>query len=157
MSVGYEIPPQLEFKPLEEGFGEYRLEDGTVLKARVILADVFKIGEDPLGPILAYSVIAAVRFIVPEEIRRAVASKPLANHVDVRDRGWKPVKIVEAKPAESRYVVEGKWLLKLRLEIVGVVKNENHRTPLVMPHYVARWTTVVNIERLQGEGEKVSE
>jgi hypothetical protein len=157
MSSEYEIPPQLEFKPLEEGFGEYRLEDGTIIKARVILADVFKIGEDPVGPRLAYSAVAAIRFVVPEEIRRGVASKPLADHVDMRDRGWRPVKIVEARPAESRYVLENKWLLRLRLEIVGVVKNENYRTPLVMPHYVARWATVVNIERLQEEGEEISE
>jgi len=76
MGSEYEIPPQLEFKPLEEGFGEYRLEDGTIIKARVILADVFKIGEDPVGPRLAYSAVAAIRFIVPEERRRGVASNP---------------------------------------------------------------------------------
>ena len=138
MSGEYEIPPQLEFKPLEERFWEYKLEDGTVIKARVILADVFKIGEDPVGPRLAYSAVAAIRFIVPEEIRRSDAGKPLADHIDMRDRGWKPMKIVEARPAESRYVLEGKWLLRLRLEIVGVVKNEDYKTPLIMPHYIAR-------------------
>jgi len=157
MSSEYEIPLQLEFKPLEEGFGEYKLEDGTVIKARVILADVFKIGEDPVGPRLAYSAVAAIRFIVPEEIRRNVAGKPLADHVDMRDSGWKTVKIVDVRPAESRYVLEDRWLLRLRLEIVGVVKNENYKTPLIMPHYVARWATVVNIERLQEKGEEVSE
>lgn len=156
MSSEYEIPPQLEFKPLEERFGEYKLEDGTIIKARVILADVFKVGEDPVGPSLVYSAVAAIRFVVPEEIRRKVANKPLADSVDASNHGWKQVKIVEARPAESIYVLENRWLLKLRLEIVGAVKNENYRTPLAMPHYAVRWATVVNIERLQEKGEEIS-
>ncbi len=157
MSSIHEIPPQLEFKPIKERFGEYNLEDGTTIRARVILTDVFKVGEDPVGPRLAYSAIAAIRFIVPEEIRRRVADRPLTDYVDARDRGWKSVRIVKARPAESEYVLENRWLLRLRLEIVGVVKNENYRTSLIMPHYVARWTTVVNIERLQEKSEEVSE
>jgi hypothetical protein len=33
MGIKYEFPPQLEFKALEKDLEEYRLEDGTVIKA----------------------------------------------------------------------------------------------------------------------------
>ncbi len=154
-NVEDKLPMQLEFKPLKEEFGEYRLEDGSIIKARLVLADVFMIGEDPIGPELAYSIAVAMRFIVPEEIRKRVKDKPLATHVDPRDPGWRRVRIVESKPAYSEYILENGWLLKLRLEIVGVAKNENYRTQMVTPHYVARWTAVGSVERLQKEGGKV--
>jgi len=127
------IPVQLEFKPLREEFGVYKLDDGCTIKARVILADVHMTGEDAVGPQLVYSVVVAMRFIVSDDVRRRVANRPLATYVDARDPGWKPVKVVESNPAYSEYVLDDRWLLKLRLEIVGVAKNENYRNEVSMP------------------------
>jgi len=155
LGIDSQIPPQLKFVPKEEKFGEYRLEDGTIIEARVFLADIIKIGEDPVGPRIAYSTVAAIRFLVPEELRRKVLSKPVVDHVEPRDKGWVPVKIVDAKPAISKYIIDDKWLLVLRLEIIGVAKNENYRTPLLMPHYSARWTAVARIERLQEKNKEI--
>lgn len=143
------IPIQLEFKPLREEFGVYKLEDGCVIKAKVILADVHMLGEDAVGPQLAYSVVVAMRFTVPDDVRRRVADKPLATYVDAKDPGWRPVKVLESNPAYSEYILDGRWLLKLRLEVVGVAKNENYRNEVLMPLYVARWTTIAYVERLQ--------
>jgi len=143
------IPTQLEFKPLREEFGVYKLEDGCVIKARVILADVHMLGEDAVGPQLAYSVVVAMRFTVPDDVRRRVADKPLATYVDAKDPGWRPVKVLESNSAYSEYILDGRWLLKLRLEVVGVAKNENYRNEVLMPLYVARWTTIAYVERLQ--------
>jgi len=154
---GIRIPIQLEFKPLREEFGVYKLEDGCIIKARVILADVHMVGEDAVGPQLVYSVTVAIRFIVPDDVRRRVADRPLATFVDARDLGWRPVKVLESNPAYSEYILDGKWLMKLRLEIVGVVKNENYRNEVLMPHYMARWVPIAYVERLPPGGpEKVS-
>jgi len=97
------IPIQLEFKPLREEFGEYKLEDGCIIKARVILVDVYMVGEDPVGPQLTYSTTAAMRFIVPDDIRRRVMDKPLAMYIDAKDPGWKQIKVLESNPAYSEY------------------------------------------------------
>jgi len=157
MSTGIQeirIPVQLEFKPLREEFGVYKLEDGCIIKARVILADVHMVGEDALGPQLAYSVVVAMRFTVPDDVRRMVAGKPLATQVDARDPGWKPVRVVESNPAYSEYALDNRWLLKLRLEIVGVAKNENYRNEVSMPIYAVRWIPIAYVERSQQRGSE---
>ena len=151
--MGLGLPRQAEFKVIKEEFGEYKLEDGTVIKARVFLADLYVIGEDAIGPQIAYQVAVALRFIVPEAIRARVVGKPIADRVDPRDRGWKRLKVECLKPAESHYLVDGKYRLVLRLELLGAAKNENYRTPLYTPHYQVRWTTVAFIEPAS-EGEK---
>ena len=40
---------KMGFKPIEENWSFYRLEDGTVVKLRLIVSEVFKLpGADPL-------------------------------------------------------------------------------------------------------------
>ena len=40
---------QMDFNPIEENWSRYRLEDGTVLKLRLIVSEIFKLpGADPL-------------------------------------------------------------------------------------------------------------
>lgn len=40
---------KMEFKPIEENWSLYRLEDGTVVRIKLIVSDVFKLpGNDPL-------------------------------------------------------------------------------------------------------------
>jgi hypothetical protein len=40
---------KMEFKPIEEAWSLYRLEDGTVVKLKLIVSDVFKLPTpDPL-------------------------------------------------------------------------------------------------------------
>ena len=34
---------KMEFKPIEEAWSFYRLEDGTVVKIKLIVSDVFKL------------------------------------------------------------------------------------------------------------------
>lgn len=36
---------QLKFTPISEGFSEYRLSDGKIMKIRVILAEVYRLDE----------------------------------------------------------------------------------------------------------------
>lgn len=39
----------MEFKSIEENWSPYKLEDGTVVKIKLIVSDVFKLpGNDPL-------------------------------------------------------------------------------------------------------------
>ena len=39
----------MEFKPIEEAWSFYRLEDGTVVKIKLIVSDVFKLpNNDPM-------------------------------------------------------------------------------------------------------------
>jgi len=142
----FELPYQPDFKPLSEEFGEYRLSDGTTLKARVFLADLFQIGRDAVGPQYALSTVAAFRFIVPEKIRKQIVDKPAVDHVNPNDPGWEYLDVIESKPAESKYLIEDKYLLTLKLEIAGVARNTNYRTPVFIPHYQIRWTTVARIE-----------
>lgn len=40
---------KMEFKQIEENWSLYRLEDGTIVKIKLIVSDVFKLpGSDPL-------------------------------------------------------------------------------------------------------------
>ena len=40
---------KMDFKPIDENWSLYRLEDGTVLKLRLIVSEIFKLpGADPL-------------------------------------------------------------------------------------------------------------
>ena len=40
---------RIDFKPIDENWSLYRLEDGTVLKLRLIVSEIFKLpGSDPL-------------------------------------------------------------------------------------------------------------
>lgn len=152
MSV--ELPKQAEFEVIKEEFGEYRLEDGTRIRARVFLADLYIIGEDAIGPQIAYQVAVALRFIVPEEIRVKVKEKPIADRVDPKNPGWRRLKIECVKPAESHYIIDDRYELVLRLELLGAAKNDNYRTPLYTPHYQVRWTTVASIEPREDRQEK---
>jgi len=45
-----ELPKQPDFKVINEEFGEYILEDGTAIRARVFLADLFIVGKDTINP-----------------------------------------------------------------------------------------------------------
>ena len=112
------LPPQPNFKPIFEKFGEYKLSDGTTLKARAFLADIFQIGKNAIGPQFALSTVAAFRFIVPEKIRKQIMDKPIADRVDLNDPGWEHLDVVESKPAESMYVIEDKYLLTIKLEMM---------------------------------------
>ena len=40
---------RMEFKPIDENWNRYRLEDGTVVKLRLIVSEIFRLsGADPL-------------------------------------------------------------------------------------------------------------
>ena len=40
---------KMDFKPIDENWSLYRLEDGTVVKLRLIVSEIFKLpGADPL-------------------------------------------------------------------------------------------------------------
>jgi len=144
--MSLELPKQADFKVVKEEFGEYRLEDGTLIKARVILADLYILGEDAIGPQIAYQTAVAIRFIVPEEIRKEMKGKNPADRISPKDPGWKRIRVETLKPAESHYIINDKYELTLKLELLGAAKNDNYRTPLYTPHYLVRWTTVAFIE-----------
>ena len=156
--ISYEIPKQPEIKPIKEDYGKYVLSDGAIIMVRVILNDVIITGEDPIGPKLALSATTALRVLVDDDVKKRMKDKPLATErIDPRDPGWELVDVIEADPAISQYLINDQYKLEIKLEIVGVAKNAQYRTPACTPVYTVRWGLVTKIERHALEADKLSQ
>jgi len=152
----YDIPKQPEIKPIREDYGKYKLSDGAIIMARVILNDVIITGEDPIGPKLAISATTALRVLVDDDVKKRMKDKPLVTErIDPHDPGWELIDVVEVEHAISQYAINNRYKLEIRLEIVGVAKNAQYRTPACTPVYTVRWGLVTKIERYELEGEKL--
>lgn len=123
--------------------GTVKLSDGTTLKLRAIIIDIKETGSSPFGGVDFYVKVTAGISTreVPEEIRNAMASKPLAPP-ESPSNGWEIIDVVEYSPAtvEEEYSSSiGKFLVRVVVEPVMASRNLNYRTPLNEPIYWLRW------------------
>lgn len=128
--------------------GLVRLSDGTVLKLRVFIVDIKEAGFSPYGGVnFDVSIVGGVSTQnVPEELKKAVASKPLAPPQLPTD-GWEIVDIVEFRPAvveENFKSSKGEFMIRVVAEPVMVSRNMNYRSIHNEPIYSVSWVAKIS-------------
>ncbi|ACB39893.1 hypothetical protein [Pyrobaculum neutrophilum] len=107
-----------------------------------------EIGFSPFGGVnFDVSVVGGIYIEdLPEELKKAVADKPLLPPTLPTD-GWELVDIAEQEPAVAETTVEtsrGKFDVRVVAEVVMVSRNINYKTPRNEPVYWAYWVSKVS-------------
>lgn len=135
------------------GTGFIKLSDGTVLKLRILIIDVKEAGFSPFGGI-NFDVKTAGGVSthgVPEELKRAVADKPLAPPEPPVD-GWEIIDIIEQEPAVAEEIVDtskGKYRVKVVAEAVMASRNMKYRSRHNEPIYWVSWVLKISWKPLE--------
>jgi len=130
------------------GTGFIKLFDGTVLKLRILIVDVKEAGFSPFGGISfdVKTVGGVSTHSVPEELKKAVADKPLAPPDLPRD-GWEIIDIVEQEPAVAEEIVDtskGRYRVRVVAEAVMASRNMNYRSRHDEPIYWVSWVLKIS-------------
>jgi len=133
-----------------EGVGEglIKLSDGTVLKLKILIVGVKETGFSPFGGVnLDIKVVGGITTVsVPEELRRAVADKPLTPPQPPKS-GWEILEVVEQQPAVAVQTVEtskGHFTVRVVAEAVMASRNMEYRTSSNEPVYWVSWVYKVS-------------
>jgi hypothetical protein len=140
--------------------GSITISDDTILKLKVSIIDVREIEGmfSPFGGVFfdvkAVGGVSAYR--VPEELKKAVANKPVAPPEPPQD-GWEILEIKEHKPAVAEEIVDsskGKFVVRVVGEAVMVARNMNYKTPHNEPVYWVSWVYKVSWRPIKSEGRR---
>ena len=91
--------------------------------------------------------------MVPEELKKAVADKPIAPPEPPLD-GWEILEIKEQKPAVIEEVVDaskGKYAVRVVSDAVMVARNMKYRTLLSEPVYWVSWVFKISWKPIKSE------
>jgi hypothetical protein len=137
--------------------GSITVSDGTILKLKVSIIDVREIEGmfSPFGGVVfdVKAVGGVSVYRVPEELKKAVANKPVAPPEPPQD-GWEILEIKEQKPAVVEEIVDsskGKFMVRVVGEAVMVARNMNYKTPHNEPVYWVSWVYKVSWRPIKGE------
>lgn len=137
--------------------GFITVSDGTILKLKVSIVDIKEIKEafSPFGGVIfdVKAVGGVSTHNVPEELKKAVADKPLAPPEPPRD-GWEILEIKEQKPAVIEEVVnssKGGFVVRVVSEAVMVARNMRYKTPHNEPIYWVSWIYKVSWKPVKNE------
>jgi len=134
---------------VKSGFGRITLADGTKLVLRVAIVNVSKLpGSSPFGGVnLAVRATGGVAIEeLPEELKKAVADKPIVPPGMLPQDGWEYVDIVSQEPAfeEVEVVIDNRrFIVSLESEAVMVARNLKYRSVEGEPFYVVNWVDKV--------------
>lgn len=133
---------------VKHGIGRIVLSDGTVVILRIAIVDVKKIGGfSPFGANLAVKVIGGVGIAeIPQELRKAVADKPVISPDILPTDGWEYVEIKSQEPAfeEAEALIDSsKFIVRVEAEALMVVRNLKYRSESGEPIYVVNWANKV--------------
>jgi len=125
------------------GLGFITVSDGTVLKLKISIVDIKEMGFSPFGGInFDVKTMGGIStYIVPEDLKKAVADKPIAPPEPPSD-GWEILEVKEQKPAMMEEVVDtskGKYVVRVVGDAVMVARNMKYRTPHNEPIYWVSW------------------
>jgi len=134
---------------MAEGMGRIKLSDGTELALRIMILDIREAGFSPLGGVnFSVNVMGGiVTKVVPEELRRAVAEKPIVpqGSSQLPQDGWELVDIIEQEPASAEESVDssrGRFTVRVAAEATMAARNLNYRVVIgnaSEPLYWATW------------------
>lgn len=135
------------------GTGFIKLADGAVLKLRILIVDVKEAGFSPFGGVNfdVKTVGGVSTSSIPEELKRAVADKPLAPPEPPLD-GWEIIDIVEQQPAVAEEVIKtqkGVFRVKVVAEAVMASRNMKYRSTLGEPIYWVSWVLKVSWKQIE--------
>lgn len=130
------------------GTGFIKLSDGTVLKLKILIVDIKEEGFSPFGGINfdVKTVGGVSTHSVPEELKKAVADKPLAPPEPPMD-GWELIDIVEQEPAVAEEVVDtskGKYRVRVVAEAVMASRNMKYKSRHSEPVYWVSWVLKIS-------------
>jgi hypothetical protein len=137
------------------GLGFITVSDGTILKLKISIVDIKEAGFSPFGGInFDVKAIGGVStYTVPEELKKAVADKPIAPPEPPLD-GWEILEIKEQKPAVIEEVVDaskGKYAVRVVSDAVMVARNMKYRTLLSEPVYWVSWVFKISWKPIKSE------
>ncbi len=141
----------------ERSDGLLKLSDGTIIKLRVFIIHIKEVGFSPFGGVnFDVKITGGVSTqYVPEELKKAVASKPLFPLVppELPLDGWELVDIVEFKPAvieEDFASSKGTFRIRVVAEPVMASRNMNYKSIDGEPVYWISWVTKISWKPLKG-------
>jgi len=134
---------------VKSGFGRITLVDGSKLILRVAIVNVSKHpGSSPFGGVnLAVKTAGGVAIEeLPEELKKAVADKPIVPPGLLPSDGWEYVDIVSQEPAfeEVEVVIDNrKFIVRVESEAVMIARNLKYRSIEGEPFYAVNWVDKV--------------
>jgi hypothetical protein len=148
------LPRQVDFKAGSEEWGSVRLSDGSEASTRVILADLWIVSEDIIGPRVVHSSVIALRVKCPADVIDAVKDKPFLQTGRpiplTKEEGFEALTITEHRnPTRSAYRFDD-FELSLELEAVGAARNMGFRVGAGVPLYNLRWSTKSRVKKALG-------
>lgn len=140
--------------PSDVGTGRIKLSDGAVLKLRILIVDVREAGFSPFGGVnFDVKTVGGVSTLdVPDELKKAVADKPVAPPEP--PDGWEIVDIVEQEPAVAEVVVDsskGRFRVKIVAEAVMVSRNMKYKTIHNEPPYWVSWVLKISWKPVEAQ------
>lgn len=139
---------KIRFNVDAEPWQAYRLDDGTKLYAKVVLAEVIRMdeGDDIGAPAYLFNPVKLLRTIAPNELRGTASNPPPAS-IDVRDYE-QPALVnfdMEGDEVWSLYTFTDGTVAKFRVEISRIVRTEK-RLPDGDPFYIINCDAVQRLK-----------
>jgi len=134
---------------VKSGFGRITLADGSKLVLRVAIVSVSMMpGSSPFGGVnLAVKTAGGVAIEeLPEELKKAVADKPVVPPWLAPPDGWEYVDIVSQEPAfeEVEVVIGGRrFIVRVESDAAMIARNLKYRSIEGEPFYAVNWVDKV--------------
>ena len=129
-----------------EGF--IKLADKTILKLKIGVVDLREAGFSPFGGvnIIVKPIGGIATKNVPSQLKELVRGKPPMPSVEPQE-GWELIKIEQQEEAiheELAETTKGKFIVKIRAEVLMVARNVLYKTITDEPVYRAIWVYKVS-------------
>jgi hypothetical protein len=141
-------------KPRGPGLGFVTVSDGTVLKLKISIVDIKEMGFSPFGGInFDVKAMGGVStHAVPEELKKAVADKPISFSPEPPPDGWEILDVKEQEPAALEEIVDtskGKYRVRVAADVVMVSRNMRYRSHRDEPLYWVSWVWKISWKPLE--------
>lgn len=143
-------PQDIEFKVVREKWNEYRLSDGAILRAKLILGKVLA----PPGvaledtDVLNFQTQNMIIAYVPSKMKGTPIGRPLTPQ-ELQDSVTDDLDFKQTREAVNEYMLPNNTIIRLRLMLTRVAKTDKF-TPDGTPIYVTGTQVVPQIKFPKG-------
>ena len=143
---------EVPFEPEKEPWNEYELEDGSILRFRIIVIKFFDTGQiDPLTGCPSY-VVAHQNILSVISPERGAPLAPPADLAKIPDDKKEEVKITKKMKEDwNVYIVDKKYRYEVKPIITAVYKLKGYFDPAGYPVYYVKSQTINRTEKLKSE------
>ncbi len=137
----------MEFKVKNEPWAKYKLEDGTLLFARLVVAKIYKTDQyDPAGqPVYAWSSQNLISTVSTKQMKGTPSATPLTS-VDPREYEATPVDFQKVGDEEwNVYQVVDGTVISIKIEVSSVMKTEKFQ-PDGEPFYIVNTGVIPKVK-----------